>query len=283
MIVFKYLERHLVSRGTANLKKITMKLLLNDKVIIVSGVGRGIGEGIVRALSDKGAIPVIIGHNEANNIKLVKEIKQAGGKAWQLVTDFSSAGACETAVKKVMQHFGRIDGLVNNAGVNDGINLEHGTYEKLMISLHSNTVHYYLLAHFNLPELMKLRKGAVNANNNTGQIGRKGVQAGAAHSASNALTKEWALELLKYGIRINAVVLAEGHTPLYKSWFNSFPNPEAKIKEIVSRIPLGRRMTTVEEIANSAAFLLSARAGHTTGQLIHADGGYLHLDPSLAN
>jgi len=88
---------------------------------------------------------------------------------------------------------------------------------------------------------------------------------------------------LKYGIRVNAVVVAECYTPLYDRWIKSLPDPEVKLKEITSKIPLENRMTTAEEIANMVAFLLSERSSHTTGQIIHVDGGYVHLDRALAN
>jgi L-fucose dehydrogenase len=88
---------------------------------------------------------------------------------------------------------------------------------------------------------------------------------------------------LKYGIRVNAVSVAECYTPLYERWIKSLPDPKEKLKEIESKIPLGNRMTTAEEIANMVAFLLSERSSHTTGQIIHVDGGYVHLDRALAN
>jgi L-fucose dehydrogenase len=82
---------------------------------------------------------------------------------------------------------------------------------------------------------------------------------------------------------VNAIVVAECWTPLYENWIKTIPNPQEKLKEIESKIPLGNRMTTAEEIANMAAFLLSERSSHTTGQLIYVDGGYVHLDRALAN
>ena len=106
---------------------------------------------------------------------------------------------------------------------------------------------------------------------------------GAAESkgAILALTREWAVELLPYGIRVNAVVPAEVMTPLYQQWLSTFANPEEKLKTIVAKIPLGKRMTTAEEIADMVAFLLSSKAGHITGQHLYVDGGYVHLDRAL--
>jgi L-fucose dehydrogenase len=181
-------------------------------------------------------------------------------------------------------HFGRIDGLVNNAGVNDGVGLENGTYEAFMQSLHRNLVHYYLMAHHALPELKKTKGAVVNISSKTAETGQGNTSAyAAANGGRNALTREWAVEMLKYGIRVNAIVVAECWTPQYESWIQTLPNPAEKLREITSRIPLENRMTTAEEIANTTAFLLSSRSSHTTGQILHVDGGYVHLDRALAN
>lgn len=261
-----------------------MDLGLKDKIIIVSGGAKGIGEGIVKVLAKEGAMPVIAGRNEKDNLKLVKEIEAAGGKAFQLVAELTKPDECESAVKKVIEKFNRIDGLVNNAGINDGVGLENGNYEKFMASLHKNLVHYYLLAHYALPELIKSKGSIVNITSKTAETGQGNTSGyAAANGGRNALTREWAVELLKYGIRVNAIVVAESFTPLYEKWIKTLPNPEEKLKEIESRIPFGNRMTTTEEIANAVAFLLSSVSSHTTGQLIHVDGGYVHLDRALAN
>jgi NAD(P)-dependent dehydrogenase (short-subunit alcohol dehydrogenase family) len=183
-----------------------------------------------------------------------------------------------------LEKYGRIDGLVNNAGVNDGVGLENGNYESFIASLHKNVVHYYLMAHFALPALKKSKGAIVNITSKTAETGQGGTSAyAAANGGRNALTREWAVELLKYGIRVNAIVVAECWTPLYEKWIQTLPNPKEKVAEITAKIPLENRMTTSEEIANATAFLLSERSSHTTGQLIHVDGGYVHLDRAVAS
>jgi L-fucose dehydrogenase len=261
-----------------------MDLQLSDKIIIVTGGAKGIGEGIVQVLANEGAIPVIIGRNEDDNNKLLNEITGKGQRAFQVVAELTDPNECKKAVDAVVAKFNRIDGVVNNAGVNDGVGLENGSYEKFIESLHKNLVHYYLVVHHALPQLKVSKGSVVNITSKTAETGQGHTSAYAASNGGrNALTREWAVELLKYGIRVNAVVVAECFTPLYERWIKTLPNPEEKLKEITSRIPLGNRMTTAEEIANMVAFLLSERSSHTTGQIIHVDGGYVHLDRALAN
>ncbi|WP_448702026.1 SDR family oxidoreductase [Mucilaginibacter sp. AW1-3] len=261
-----------------------MNLQLNDKVIIVTGGAKGIGEGISKVLAGEGAIPVIVGRKANDNEAVVSAIVAAGGKAFQVAAELSDPNECKKAVDAVIAHFGRIDGLVNNAGVNDGVGLENGTYEAFMASLHKNVVHYYLMAHYALPELKKSKGSILNITSKTAETGQGNTSAyAAANGGRNALTREWAVELLKYGIRVNAIVVAECWTPAYDTWISGLANAEEKLKEITSKIPLENRMTTAEEIANATAFLLSERSSHTTGQIIHVDGGYVHLDRALAN
>jgi L-fucose dehydrogenase len=261
-----------------------MNLQLQDKIIIVTGGAKGIGEGIVKVLAAEGAIPVIVGRNEEDNIKTMQQVTGSGGRAYQVTAELVKPLECEKAVSNVLAEFGRIDGLVNNAGVNDGVGLENGSYEAFMASLHKNVVHYYLMAHFALPALKQSKGAIVNITSKTAETGQGGTSAyAAANGGRNALTREWAVELLKYGIRVNAIVVAECWTPLYENWIKTLADPEAKLKEIVAKIPLENRMTTAEEIANTTAFLLSPASSHTTGQLIHVDGGYVHLDRALAN
>jgi L-fucose dehydrogenase len=259
-----------------------MDFQLQKKVIIVTGGAKGIGAGIAEILAAEGAIVAIVGRNEADNEAMVEQITAAGGHAIQVVAELTEPDACKHAVDTVVGQLGRIDGLVNNAGVNDGVGLENGNYEAFMASLHKNLVHYYLMAHYALPWLKATKGAIVNIGSKTAETGQGGTSAYAASNGGrNALTREWAVELLPYGIRVNAVIVAECWTPLYEKWIQTLPNPEAKLQEITQKIPLERRMTTSAEIANMVAFLLSDRSSHTTGQLIHVDGGYVHLDRAI--
>lgn len=259
-----------------------MNLNLHDKVIIVTGGAKGIGEGIAKVLSNEGAVVVIVGRSKDDNEHTVAAIKNTGGKADHVIAELTDPQQCAQAVKTVIERYGKIDGLVNNAGVNDGVGLENGNYESFLASLHKNLVHYYLMAHHALPELKKNKGAIVNIGSKTAETGQGNTSAYAASNGGrNALTREWAVELLKYGIRVNAVIVAECYTPLYQSWIKTFDNPEEKLKSITDKIPLEKRMTTAEEIANMVAFLLSDKSSHTTGQLIYVDGGYTHLDRAL--
>lgn len=259
-----------------------MNLNLQDKVIVVTGGSSGIGYGIVNALVEEGAIPFIIGRNQANVLKAVKAIEEKGGKAFYAFAELTDPDQCVAAIEKVITEFGRIDGLVNNAGVNDSVGLESGNYEDFIESLKRNVIHYYQMAHLALPFLKKSKGAIVNIGSKTSVTGQGGTSGyAAANGARNALTREWAVELLPYSIRVNAVIVAECYTPLYEKWIKKFDDPEGKLASITKNIPLENRMTSTQEIADTVTFLLSDRSSHTTGQLLFVDGGYTHLDRSL--
>jgi L-fucose dehydrogenase len=259
-----------------------MDLVLQDKVILVTGGAKGIGLGIVKLLAAEGAIPIVVGRNAEDNDAAVRAVAEAGGRAWAVRAELTRTEECRKAVEAALAEFGRLDGVVNNAGVNDGIGLEHGDPVQFVESLRRNLTHYYEMVHFALPELKKSHGAIVNIGSKVAETGQGSTSGyAAANGGRNALTREWAVELAKYGIRVNAVIVAECWTPLYAKWIQSFADPEAARRRIEAKVPFGGRMTTCEEIAYTVAFLLSSRSSHTTGQLIHVDGGYVHLDRAL--
>lgn len=259
-----------------------MDLQLKNKVFIVTGGAKGIGAAISKALAAEGAQVLIAGRNEQSNAHIVQEITALGGIAQSITVELNQAAACEKVIQFAVETFGAIHGLVNNAGANDGVGLASGSPEKFMQSLQNNLSHYYNLAHFALPYLKQTQGNILNIGSKVADTGQGNTSGYAASKgAINALTREWAAELLPFGIRVNTVIPAEVWTPLYETWINSLPNPKEKLAEITSKIPLGQRMTTSEEIAAMSVFVMSEVSSHTTGQILYVDGGYTHLDRSL--
>lgn len=260
-----------------------MDLQLKDKVIIVTGGASGIGAAIVTGAVREGAVAVIVDKSAETAQLLECELKKQGGQVHALVVDLMAASNCRRVIDETLERCGRIDALVNNAGLNDRVGLETGSPEAYLESIERNLLHYYNLAHYALPSLKQTRGAIVNIASKTAVTGQGGTSGYASSKgAILALTREWALELLPYEIRVNAILPAEVWTPMYENWIASFPEPEHKLEEIVSRIPLGKRMTKPEEIAAMALFLLSLQAAHMTGQHLYVDGGYVHLDRALS-
>lgn len=259
-----------------------MDLRIKDKVILVTGGAKGIGAGIVRACAKEGAIPVIVGRDAVAGEKLQTELRNTGAACGLITVDLTTAEICEQVIRESVRTLGQIDALVNNAGVNDKVGLESGSPAGFVASLNRNLTHYFNMAHYALPYLKKSKGVIINIGSKAAVTGQGGTSGYACSKGGiMALTREWAAELLPYGIRVNTVIPAEVMTPLYRQWLDTFPNPEEKLSAILSKIPLGRRMTTSEEIAAMTVFLVSPESGHTTGQHLFVDGGYVHLDRAL--
>ncbi|MBH46372.1 MAG: short-chain dehydrogenase [Flavobacteriaceae bacterium] len=259
-----------------------MDLKLQGKVIVVTGGSKGIGHAISHVLAADGAIPFIVSRDEKSILKTKEEIEKKGGKCAYAIAELTEPEQCKSAVEKAISFYGTLHGLVNNAGVNDGVGLENGNPEDFILSLKKNVVHYYVMAQHCLPYLKQNKGAIVNIGSKVSVTGQGGTSAyAAACGGRNSLTREWAVELLPYAVRVNGVMVAESYTPLYEKWINTFPNPQDKLDQIETKIPLEKRMTTPEEIANTVTFLMSEKSSHTTGQLIYVDGGYVHLDRSI--
>ena len=257
-----------------------MDLHLQDKVVIVTGGGAGIGGAISLQLAREGAIPVILGRHPLGE-EFAATLRSLCPRFAFFQLELADEAACTDAVAQTLRQFGGIDGLVNNAGVNDGVGLEAGM-AAFRRSLEDNLVHCYLMAHLCV-ESLKERKGAiVNISSKTALTGQGGTSGYVAAQAGQlGLTREWAAALAPHGVRVNAVLPAEVMTPLYQRWLQTLPDPANALERITARIPLGHRMTLDSEIADQVVFLLSDRASHTTGQWLHPDGGYTHLDRAL--
>jgi len=256
---------------------------LKDSVVLVTGGASGIGAAITRACLAENAKVVVLSRVSNGVREFMADMERSNSACQFIEAELGDIAQCRHAVEHITERYGRLDGLVNNAGVNDGVGLEHGTPETFQASLLGNVLHCYALAHYALP-LLKVSRGSIVTISSkvamTGQGGTSGYAA--AKGAQLALTREWAAELLPYGIRVNAVLPAEVMTPLYESWISKQPDAEAALRRVRENIPLERRMTNAEEIAAAVVFLLSpTQSGHTTGQHLLVDGGYVHLDRML--
>ncbi|MGY0398730.1 MAG: L-fucose dehydrogenase [Ostreibacterium sp.] len=258
-----------------------MDLHLAKKIIIVTGGGAGIGGAISLTLAAEGAIPVIVGRSDLT-AKFVEQLTSITGNYGFFRAELSDESACQKAVAYTLNTFGRLDGLVNNAGTNDNVGLS-SSVQAFRHSLESNLTHYFTMMHYALPHLKASKGSVVNIGSKVAWTGQ-GQTSGyaAANGGRLALTREWAAALLGDGIRVNMIVPAEVMTPLYQRWIDGFADSEKKLDEMTANIPLGKRMTMPQEIADNVVFLLSNKASHTTGQWVFVDGGYTHLDSAIS-
>ncbi len=260
-----------------------MDLALKNKLIVVTGGGAGIGAGISRACLHEGARVVVLGRPSKNALGFLAEMQAAQFPCHFVEAHLEDLDRCQGAIAEILAQHGDIYGLVNNAGVNDGVGLEHGSVEAFVHSLEKNLTHYYALAHYALPALKREQGAIVNISSKVALTGQGGTSGYAASKGAQlALTREWAAELASANVRVNAVLPGEVMTPLYSRWLATLGDPEAELARITSRIPLGHHMTLDSEIAAAVVFLLSpTQSAHTTGQHLVVDGGYTHLDRAL--
>lgn len=258
-----------------------MDLELKDKVVIVTGGAAGIGGAVSLGIAREGGIVIVLARS-APQQSFADALSELSPQSRVISCDLTQDDQCRAAIDETAKAYGRIDGLVNNAGVNDGIGLDAGP-DAFRKSVDSNLTHYYTMAHLCLPHLKSSKGAIVNISSKTAVTGQGGTSAYvAAKAAQLGLTREWAADLAKFEVRCNAVIPAECMTPLYQRCLEATGNPEEELQKIINRIPLGKRMTEADELANMVTFILSPRSAHTTGQWLFVDGGYTHLDRALS-
>ena len=251
-----------------------MDLQLKDKKVVITGGAKGIGAAVVKSFAAEGAIPIILGRNPQEAKDLISEI----GTGHSYHVELTELDEIQNTANKISTEIGPIDILINNAGVNDGASIENGP-STFVHSLEKNLIHPFALLHHFLNDLKSTKGNVINIGSKVAVTGQGGTSGYAASKGGiNALTREWALDLAQYEIRVNCVVPAEVMTPLYENWLAKNPEPLKAKEAIESIIPLGQRFTEAEEIADMVVFLASVKSAHTTGQIIYPDGGYTHFD-----
>lgn len=250
---------------------------LEGKVAVITGSGSGIGRGVARLFAKEGARIAIVDVKPEGGLETVELIKKDGGEAFFVQTNVLNLSQVKSMVDKVVEKYGKINILHNNAGgwqreAHDTV-LEDSEEEwDRLTDLNLKSV--YVVSREVLPHMIKQGGGAIV---NTITINAFLTQPGtAAYSAAKAgafqLTRAMALDYAKYKVRVNGIAPGEIHTPLWISTYDNLPKSDEVKASVLSRIPLGR-FGEPEDVAFPALWLASDEARYITGQIITVDGG----------
>ena len=240
---------------------------LRDKIALVTGAASGIGAATARRFAREGAVVAINDVRPEGLDAVAGDIRASGAKALVLPGDVTKKADCERLVQEVTRTFGRLDILINNAGINRDAMAAKMTEEQWDAVLAVNLKGTFLAAQAALPGMRERAWGRVV---NTSSIGSLGNIGQANYAASKAgvigLTKTLALEYAKYGVTVNAIAPGPVMTAMLAGV------PDAIRERIVAQVPVGR-IAAPDEIAGVHVFLASDEAAFITGQVIFADGG----------
>ncbi len=241
------------------------------RVAIITGSGRGIGEGCARAFAECGFAVVIAEKNIDLGLRLESELRTSGFKVLFVQTDVTSASSIENLMVQTSSKFGRLDVLVNNAGRNKRtplLEISHNDWDDgILLNLSS----VFLMCRAAMPELLKTRGSIVNVSSLVGLQGQpEAVVYAAAKGGVIALTKTLALDFAPLGVRVNCICPGDIWTPQYSEWLTEQENGTVMLESINARLPVGR-LGTIEETAQAVLFL--ATNGFANGVILTLDGG----------
>lgn len=246
---------------------------LKDRVAIITGAGKGIGQGIAKVFVQEGAKVVVVDWDEEAGKRTAEELRQAGGDAFFVKCDVSKEDQVKAMVQAALEKYGRIDILVNNAGVGVYKSVLDATSEDWDLCLGVNLKGVFLCSKYVIPHMQAIGKGVII---NISSVHSAATVAGVAPYAASkggvtALTRNMAID---YGPTIRVVAISPGWvlTPLIQSIFNRYPDP-AEQQRIVEQRQVMKRIGRPEDIGYAAAFLASDEASFITGTEIFVDGG----------
>lgn len=250
---------------------------LKDKTAIITGARRGMGRTHSIALAEEGAKVVVSDISLEDCQKVVDEIKSAGGEAIAVKCDVTKKQEVEKMVKDTLDKFGKIDILINNAGIAEFKAFLEMTEKEWDRTLDINLKGYFLCAQACAKEMAKQKSGAI-VNISSIAMGQVGVGfSEIAHYCASkggiaGMTEALAVELAPYNIRVNAIAPGIIETPM----IDSIKQDPKTMEAMLARVPMGR-VGKPEEVSNAVVFLASDKASYVTGSVIVVDGGYLAM------
>lgn len=240
---------------------------LNERVALITGAGRGIGEAIARRFAEEGSIVIVSDVVEDNIQKLANELNAKGLKAMAIPVNVTNKNDVEAMVQKVVSTYGRLDILVNNAAVNKDALIRKMTEEQWDAVIDINLKGSFLCAKAAMEPMIEQKYGKIN---NTASIGALGNVGQANYAASKCgvigLTKVLALELARYNVNVNCVAPGGTETAMTAGI------PDGIRQKLIDAIPF-KRFAKPVEVANMHLFFASDEASYITGQVIFVDGG----------
>jgi NAD(P)-dependent dehydrogenase (short-subunit alcohol dehydrogenase family) len=246
---------------------------LADKVAIITGGSKGIGEGIARVFHAEGAKVVIASRGQEAGRRMAEELGAAAGQALYVPTDVRQSAAIQALVQRAVERFGRLDILVNNAGYHLSKNVELTSEEEWEFIITTNLRSTFLCSKYAIPHLRATKGTIINISSMVGLVGQSNAGAYSASKGGQiAMTRGMALDFARDGIRVNAICPGWIASPLVEDWFSQQADPAAARAYIYGAHPLGR-IGTIEECGRAAAFLASAEAAFVTGITLNIDGG----------
>lgn len=246
---------------------------LEGKTAIVTGGSKGIGAGIAEVFCEEGARCFIIARGKEAIDAKVDALRKAGGQADGIVCDVGKSDDVHAMTEQVVRDAGAIDILVNNAGYHNSKGIEALTEEDWDGLLDTNLKSVFLCTKFALPALKESKGSVINMSSMVGLVGQPNACAYAATKGGIiAMTKNLAIDLSPYGIRVNVICPGWIQTPLVEEWFEMQEDPAAAREYIYGQHPIGR-IGTSRECGKVALFLATEDSAFTTGSVIECDGG----------
>jgi NAD(P)-dependent dehydrogenase (short-subunit alcohol dehydrogenase family) len=246
---------------------------LVGKVVLITGAAKGIGKGCAQVLGKRGACIAVVDLDTVAGPLTAQEIEESRGRAVFFPTDVSKADDVQRTIARLLEVFGRLDVLINNAGYHISKSVEDTSEKEWDYILNTNLKSVFLCSKYAIPHLRKTRGAIVNMSSMVGLVGQRNA---GAYSATKggiiAMTRGMALDLAKDGIRVNCLCPGWVETPLVEDWFSQQADPQAAKEYIYGRHPMGR-IATPEEVGNAVMFLCSEESSFVTGVALPLDGG----------